>query len=153
MIFRGYYKFYISIVKLSIGLRQGFRRKLKGIHLPWQPLPGLYALVFWYCSSSVISYETHLWEIQKQPGMARSGLPGSQAACNFIKKETLAQVFSCEFCEIFKNTFFTEHLRLTAFGNDLLLFWFILRGYILLILKYSQVNDLCPDRGYIYWRF
>ena len=25
-------------------------------------------------------------------------------ACNFIKKETLAQVFSCEFCEISKNT-------------------------------------------------
>ena len=35
-------------------------------------------------------------------------------ACNFIKKETLAQVFSCEFCEIFKNTFFTGHLRATA---------------------------------------
>ena len=28
------------------------------------------------------------------------------SACNFIKKETLAQVFSCEFCEISKNTFF-----------------------------------------------
>ena len=27
-------------------------------------------------------------------------------ACNFIKKETPAQVFSCEFCEIFKNTHF-----------------------------------------------
>ena len=26
-------------------------------------------------------------------------------ACNFIKKETLAQVFSCEFCELSKNTF------------------------------------------------
>ena len=26
-------------------------------------------------------------------------------ACNFIKKETLAQVFSCEFFEISKNTF------------------------------------------------
>ena len=26
-------------------------------------------------------------------------------ACNFIKKETLAQVFSCEFSEISKNTF------------------------------------------------
>ena len=40
-------------------------------------------------------------------------------ACNFIKKETLAQVFFCEFCEIFKNTFFTEHLRTTAsrFGD------------------------------------
>ena len=25
--------------------------------------------------------------------------------CNFIKKETLAQVFFCEFCEISKNTF------------------------------------------------
>ena len=27
-------------------------------------------------------------------------------ACNFIKKETLAQVFSCEFSKISKNTFF-----------------------------------------------
>ena len=25
--------------------------------------------------------------------------------CNFIKKETLAQMFSCEFCDISKNTF------------------------------------------------
>ena len=30
------------------------------------------------------------------------------------QKETLAQVFSCEFCEISRNTFFTEHLRTTA---------------------------------------
>ena len=35
-------------------------------------------------------------------------------ACNFIKKETLTQVFSCEFCEIFKNSLFTEHLQATA---------------------------------------
>ena len=35
-------------------------------------------------------------------------------ARNFIKKEKLAQVFSCEFCEISKNTFFVEHLRETA---------------------------------------
>ena len=27
--------------------------------------------------------------------------------CNFIKKETLAQVFYCEFCEISNNTFLT----------------------------------------------
>ena len=27
-------------------------------------------------------------------------------ACNFIKKETLAQTFYCEVCEISKNTFF-----------------------------------------------
>ena len=35
-------------------------------------------------------------------------------ACNFIKKETLAQVSSCKFCEISKNTFFIEHLWTTA---------------------------------------
>ena len=35
-------------------------------------------------------------------------------SCNFIKKETLAQGFFCEFCKIFKNTFFTEHLWMTA---------------------------------------
>ena len=34
-----------------------------------------------------------------------------------IKKETLAQVFSCEFCEIFKNTIFIEHLQTTASGT------------------------------------
>ena len=27
-------------------------------------------------------------------------------ACNFIKKETATQVFSCKFCKIFKNIFF-----------------------------------------------
>ena len=31
-------------------------------------------------------------------------------ACNFIKKETLAQVFSWEFCQTFKNTFVIEDL-------------------------------------------
>ena len=33
---------------------------------------------------------------------------------SFIKKETLALVFSCEFYEISKNTFFIEHLWTTA---------------------------------------
>ena len=33
---------------------------------------------------------------------------------NFIKKETLTQVFSYEFCEIFKSTFSTEHLWTAA---------------------------------------
>ena len=31
--------------------------------------------------------------------------------------ETLAQVFSCEFCEISKNIFFTEHVRAIASLN------------------------------------
>ena len=33
-----------------------------------------------------------------------------ESACNFIKKETLAQVFSCEFREFLRKPFFTEHL-------------------------------------------
>ena len=36
------------------------------------------------------------------------------SACNFIKKETLTQVLSCEFCETFKNNFLTEHFLATA---------------------------------------
>ena len=40
-------------------------------------------------------------------------LPEENSAENLLK-ETLAQVFSREFCEIFKNTFFTEHLRTTV---------------------------------------
>ena len=36
-------------------------------------------------------------------------------ACNFIKKNTLAQVFSCsEFSS--KNTFFTDHLWMNAYS-------------------------------------
>ena len=36
------------------------------------------------------------------------------SVCNFIKKETLSQVFSCEFWEIFKSAYFVEHLRMAA---------------------------------------
>ena len=38
---------------------------------------------------------------------------------SFIKNETLAQMFSCQFCDIFRNTFFTEHLQ----GVASALFW------------------------------
>ena len=30
---------------------------------------------------------------------------------NFMKKETPAKALSCEFCEIFKNIYFVEHLQ------------------------------------------
>ena len=44
------------------------------------------------------------------------------SAQQFIKKESLAQLFFCEFCETSKNTFFTEQLRwllLPAFKNGI----------------------------------
>ena len=49
-------------------------------------------------------------------------------ACNFIKKETLTQVFFYEFCEIIKNTFFEELLRATASG--IWLFTFLHTHYL-----------------------
>ena len=33
-----------------------------------------------------------------------------------LKKETLTQMFSSEFCEISRNNFFIEHIGATAFG-------------------------------------
>ena len=41
-------------------------------------------------------------------------------ACNFIQKETPTQVFSCELCEIFKNTFFAEYLWTTTSNYGLI---------------------------------
>ena len=43
------------------------------------------------------------------------------SVCNFNKNETLAQVFSSEFCETFKNTSFIEHLWETASACQALL--------------------------------
>ena len=42
------------------------------------------------------------------------------------KKNTLAQVFPCEFCEIFKNTVLTEHFWTTASASSIgsfITFW------------------------------
>ena len=46
-------------------------------------------------------------------------------ACNFIKKEALAQVFSSEFCEISKNTFL--HRTLVAASG--------FRNFVRVVLK------------------
>ena len=48
--------------------------------------------------------------------------------------KTLAQVFSCEFCEISKNTYFTEHLWTTAYFSAL--------------LKLVQITAVKPVRCY-----
>ena len=49
-----------------------------------------------------------VWEV------LQNSLENIRARVSFIKKEKLALIFSCEFRETFKNTFFTEHLRGTA---------------------------------------
>ena len=60
----------------------------------------------------------------------------SHQGCNFIKKETLAQVFSSEFCEISKNTFVTDHLR-TAVSEW---FYYLLTGNKLFMKKENDWN-------------
>ena len=40
------------------------------------------------------------------------------SACNFIKNETLAQVFSCEFCEISNNVFFLQNTSGGCFSQN-----------------------------------
>ena len=52
-------------------------------------------------------------------------------ACNFIKKETLAHVFSCEFCQIFKNTFFIKKH-----------FWWLLLYYVVTWLSLDAFRTL-----------
>ena len=46
--------------------------------------------------------------------ISQNSQENSSARALLIKREALTQVLSCEFCKIFKNTFFTEHLRATA---------------------------------------
>ena len=43
----------------------------------------------------------------------------NKVAGHVIKKEILAQAFSCEFCKISKNTFFAEHLWATISKNPI----------------------------------
>ena len=63
-------------------------------------------------------------------------------ACNFIKKETQVQVFTCEFCEISKNTFFTEHLWVTASNSSLRLFIEVFELYTTEKRDVSLANNL-----------
>ena len=55
----------------------------------------------------------------------------SPEACSFIEKDSLAQMFSCEFCEISKHTFFTGRLR-----------WLLLKNPDLLNGPVKKTHDL-----------
>ena len=47
-------------------------------------------------------------------GILQNSQENTCVRVNFIKKETLAQVSSCEFCKIYKNTFFHRTLPMAA---------------------------------------
>ena len=63
--------------------------------------------------------------------------------CNFIKKKTLAKVFTCEFCKISKPTFSKEHLGMTVSENS---------SWLLSVNHYCKDFhlriDVCKDPGH-----
>ena len=69
--------------------------------------------------------------------------------CNFIKKETLAQVLSCEFYEISKNNFFhrtppvttSEVTKTRSIFMELLCILFVL--YVLTVYPISFIDYIC----------
>ena len=40
------------------------------------------------------------------------------SSIKFIKEDTTAQVFSCEFSGVFTKTYFVDHIGLATFGNN-----------------------------------
>ena len=66
------------------------------------------------------------------------------AGRNFIKKETLVQVFSCEFCETSKNTFLDRTLLVAA--SD----WFLSVSIWGHYDPYTKVVELLSFRGVLY---
>ena len=73
--------------------------------------------------------------LQKQP-----------QACNFIKKEILAQAFSCEFCEISKNAFSYRKPPMAASESNLnivITYWSKLETYE------NDVNPLQSGVAYL----
>ena len=69
--------------------------------------------------------------------LQNSGKHLCECACSFIKKEILAQVFSCKFCEISKNTFFIEHL------------WWLLLEYLFSLDFFSHFTSVLKQSPWV----
>ena len=73
---------------------------------------GFYRSNHWIHSVKNVFLETCLQNSQEKACVRDSIL--IKLHSKGCEKETLAQLFSCEFCKISKNPFFTEYLRTTA---------------------------------------
>ena len=89
---------------------------------PLQTSVALYFNASYYFDASYYfaGNATEYWEpLQKQPPEVFCKKRFSGKFDKLYKKETVSQVFFCEFCGIFKNTFFTENLWTTACGTEI----------------------------------
>ena len=66
-----------------------------------------------------VIFVTEIWWVKNE---VSPDIMINNFTCNFIKKETLAQVFSCEFCKISKNTFLHRTPLLAASALRTILF-------------------------------
>ena len=60
-------------------------------------------------------------------------------------------MFSCEFCEICKNTFFTEHIRMTASVPQNLSESMFFRKYMSKPNFYNTIEFLCFYKEKLFW--
>ena len=79
-------------------------------------------LVFRNSRSQTFTKKVFLKILQNTQEITRLGVSFKWGSwllpCNFIKKETPAQMFSWEFCEIFKSTFFIAHLGVNSSDSE-----------------------------------
>ena len=96
-------------------------------HISWQSadICALSKISLFIFTSYIVKLKLHFLhkKIRSSHDMFYRKRFSQPEACNFIKEGTLTQVFSCEFCEISKNTFFTEHILATASVMSLVSFF------------------------------
>ena len=103
--------------------------------------PGFFSKTFLWINLNISQFHEHIFRSSRSQMFIKIGILKSfpnfrekhlcwslrLKACKFILKVfSWKRVLSCEVCEIFKNTFFTEHLRwlLLHFRRVLLYFFF-----------------------------
>ena len=108
----------------------------------WLQLEALYEAVVQRCSIKKVLLEI-LQNSQKNTCARAPFLIKLQALpWNFIKKETLAQMFLCEFCEFLRRPFLTEHLRwllLVLYKCCAMLLILFQKFFLVLIFKFLSL--------------
>ena len=70
----------------------------------------------------------------------------ARVSCNFIKKETLAKVFSCESCEIPKNNLFYRTPLVAA--SEMSQSSCSCRGLFRILPNYCTLHKICQSTGF-----
>ena len=119
-----------------------------------------YICVFWYSKICRFSMKK-CWCHQNSRGVSRDSYifwVFSNKVAALLKKR-LPHVFSCEFCEIFNNTFFTEHLWTWDFwmipGKQLLGFFWVFPPWVFLLQRksFKLVLGLKQVSWIFFWGF